>query len=123
MQVEFIAYPGCSTCRKAEKYLKDHKITYHYRHINDETPTSEEITAWLTISHYPILKLLNTSGKVYQALQLKNRIKTMPEEEIITLLSSNGMLMKRPMLIYDKQMLTGFHEDHYDAFFSGLDFV
>lgn len=108
MSVLFIEYPKCSTCQKAKKWLLDNRICFNDRHIVEANPTAEEITLWHKISGKPLKSFFNTSGMLYKSLDLKNRLQTMSEEEQIKLLASNGMLIKRPLLISDTFILIGF---------------
>lgn len=109
----FIEYPRCSTCKKAKKYLEAKKEEFIDRNIVTETPTKEELKNWLTKYQVPIDKLYNTSGMKYRELNLKEKRKEMSEEEQLSLLSSDGMLIKRPLLITDKKMLIGFKENEW----------
>lgn len=106
----FIEYPKCSTCKKAKKYLEEHGIEFEDRHIVEENPTKEELTEWIRISGKPIKKFFNTSGMKYRELGLKDKLPEMSEEEQIELLASDGMLVKRPLLIDGEMVLTGFKE-------------
>ena len=106
----FIEYPKCSTCKKAKKYLEEHGIEFEDRHIVEENPTKEELAEWIRISGKPIKKFFNTSGMKYRELGLKDKLPEMNEEEQIELLASDGMLVKRPLLIDGEMVLTGFKE-------------
>ena len=106
----FIEYPKCTTCRKAKKWLDDNKIQYTQRHIKDDNPTFEELKKWHEMSGLPLKKFFNTSGMLYREMQLKDKLPSMTEEEMLTLLASDGMLVKRPLLITDNAVLTGFKE-------------
>lgn len=106
----FIEYPKCSTCKKAKKYLEGHGIEFEYRHIVEENPTKEELAEWIRISGKPIKKFFNTSGMKYRELGLKDKLPEMSEEEQIELLASDGMLVKRPLLIDGEMVLAGFKE-------------
>ena len=106
----FIEYPKCSTCKKAKKYLEEHGIEFEDRHIVEENPTKEELTEWIRISGKPVKKFFNTSGMKYRELGLKDKLPAMSEEEQIELLASDGMLVKRPLLIDGEMVLTGFKE-------------
>lgn len=123
MKTIFIAYPKCSTCRNAEKYLKEHAVDYEFRHITEAVPSVDELQRWISQSGFPIRKLFNTSGNVYKQLNLKEKLDTMSEADMLELLASNGMLIKRPMLIQGSRMIYGYSAEKYDAFFSGQDFV
>lgn len=109
-----IEYPKCSTCKKAKKYLEDHSIRYTDRNIITETPTKEELKEWIERFSFPIDRLYNTSGMKYRELNLKEKRKTLSEKEQLELLSSDGMLIKRPILITKKSMLTGFREKEWE---------
>lgn len=106
----FIEYPKCSTCKKAKKYLEEHGIEFEDRHIVEEHPTKEELAEWIRISGKPIKKFFNTSGMKYRELGLKDKLPEMSEEEQIELLASDGMLVKRPLLIDGEMVLAGFKE-------------
>ena len=106
----FIEYPKCSTCKKAKKYLEEHGIEFEDRHIVEENPTKEELTEWIRISCKSVKKFFNTSGMKYRELGLKDKLPQMSEEEQIELLASDGMLVKRPLLIDGEMVLTGFKE-------------
>lgn len=108
-----LQYPACSTCQKAQKWLRSQGLTPTVRHIVDEAPTAEELTRWLSMSGLPISKLFNTSGLVYRALALKDKLPTMSEAEQIALLASNGKLIKRPILISASVVLVGFKPDEW----------
>lgn len=110
----FLYYPPCSTCKKAKKWLDEHTISYQERHIKEENPSYEELSKWLELSQLPVKKFFNTSGLQYKALGLKDKLPTMTIEEQLQLLSSDGMLVKRPILVTDDgQVLTGFREEHW----------
>ena len=106
----FIEYPKCSTCKKAKKYLEEHGIEFEDRHIVEENPTKEELAEWIRISGKPVKKFFNTSGMKYRELGLKDKLPQMSEEKQIELLASDGMLVKRPLLIDGEMVLTGFKE-------------
>lgn len=110
MRVLFIQYPSCSTCRKAKNWLTEHKINFEDRHIVENTPTVEELTSFYKKSGLPLKKFFNTSGQVYKELGLKDKLAQMSEKEQLELLASNGMLIKRPLLITDNSVLVGFKE-------------
>ena len=107
----FIEYPKCSTCKKAKKWLEENNIEYTERNIITETPTVEELTEWIKISKQEIKKWFNTSGLKYKELKLKDKLETMTDKEKIELLSSDGMLIKRPILISHKGIYIGFKEE------------
>lgn len=109
----FIEYPKCTTCQKAKKWLEDNKIEFSKRNIVEETPTIEELETWIKLSQEDIKKWFNTSGLKYKELNLKEKLSTMNEKEKIELLASDGMLIKRPLLISDKKILIGFKEEKW----------
>ena len=111
----FICYPRCSTCQKAKKWLEESNIEYTERHIVENNPTYEELSTWYKESGLPLKKFFNTSGLLYKDLQLKDKLPTMSEEEQLQLLSSNGMLVKRPLLIHEDGILLGFKEAEWEA--------
>ena len=106
----FICYPKCSTCKKAKKWLDEHNVEYTERHIVENNPTYDELKEWFNKSGLPIKRFFNTSGLQYKALSLKDKLSTMSEKEQISLLSTDGMLVKRPILIGDDFVLVGFRE-------------
>lgn len=106
----FIEYPKCSTCRKAKKWLDEHKITYTDRHIAEDNPTYEELKEWHEKSGLPLKKFFNTSGLIYREMQLKDKLASMSEEEQLKLLATDGMLVKRPVIVDGDIVLTGFKE-------------
>lgn len=111
----FLQYPPCSTCKKAQKWLDDNGITYTARHIKEENPSYEELKSWYETSGLPLKKFFNTSGLVYKNLGLKDKLPTMTEEEQLHLLASDGMLVKRPLLITEDTVLIGFKENQWKA--------
>jgi arsenate reductase len=106
----FICYPKCTTCQKAQKWLDDNGIAYELRNIKEQNPTIDELTRWAKKSKIPVRKLFNTSGLLYKSLSLKDKLANMPEEEQLSLLATDGMLVKRPLLITDTTILVGFKE-------------
>lgn len=106
----FIEYPKCSTCKKARKHLEELGVSFEDRHIVEENPTKEELTEWISVSGYPVKKFFNTSGMKYRELGLKDRLPQMTDEEKIELLATDGMLVKRPLLIDGGRILVGFKE-------------
>ena len=106
----FICYPKCTTCQKAQKWLEDQGVTYTLRNIKEENPTYEELTAWYKESGLPLKRFFNTSGLLYKSLALKDKLPHMSEEEMLRLLATDGMLVKRPLLIGDGFVLVGFKE-------------
>ena len=108
--IKFICYPKCTTCQKAKKWLDDNKIEYEFRDIKLDNPTLDELTAWYKQSGLPLKKFFNTSGLLYKSLDLKNKLPTMTDDEMLNLLASDGMLVKRPLLVGDDFVLVGFKE-------------
>ena len=106
----FLEYPKCSTCRKAKKYLEENNVEFIDRHIVEDNPTAEELTEWINKSSLPVKKFFNTSGKLYKDMGLKDKLAAMSDEEQISLLASNGMLVKRPLIIEEERVLVGFKE-------------
>lgn len=106
----FLHYPKCSTCQKAKKWLDDNGVSYQERNIKEENPSAEELTEWFQKSCMPLKSFFNTSGMLYRQHQLKDRLPSMSEAEQIKLLASDGMLVKRPLLVGDDFVLTGFKE-------------
>ena len=106
----FICYPKCTTCQKAKRYLEEHGLPFSLRDIKTENPTYEELKVWQKKSRLPLRRFFNTSGLQYRALELKDRLGQMGEEEQLQLLASDGMLVKRPLLITGDTVLVGFRE-------------
>ena len=113
--VKFICYPKCTTCQKAQKWLDDNKIEYEFRDIKLDNPTLDELIEWHKKSRLPLKKFFNTSGLLYKSLDLKNKLITMSEDEMLKLLASNGMLVKRPLLVGDDFVLVSFKEDEWKS--------
>lgn len=113
MKAILIHYPKCSTCQKAKKYLTSLAVDFEERHIVEQNPTVEELTLWIQQSKLDIKKFFNTSGNLYKEQKLKDKLPTMSDEEKIQLLASNGMLVKRPLLLYKDTVLVGFKEEAY----------
>ena len=111
--IKFICYPKCTTCQKAKKWLDDNKIEYKFRDIKLDNPTLDELKEWHKKSGLPLKKFFNTSGLLYKSLDLKNKLPTMTDDEMLNLLASDGMLVKRPLVISDSFVLVGFKEDEY----------
>lgn len=111
MTLQFIEYPKCGTCRTAKKHLKEQGVSLQERHIVEQTPTKEELRDWITKSGLDIRKWFNTSGQKYRELGLKDRLKTMNEDEMLVLLASDGMLIKRPIIINGDKVTIGFKEE------------
>lgn len=110
----FIEYPKCSTCKKAKKWLDDHNITYTDRHIVEENPTYDELKEWYIRSGLPLKKFFNTSGMLYKEQKLKDRLPEMSEDEQLQLLATNGMIVKRPLVVKDDCILVGFKEAEWE---------
>ena len=110
----FIQYPPCTTCKKAKAWLDAHGVSYEDRHIKEQNPTYEELKEWYEKSGLPLKKFFNTSGLLYKSLSLKDRLPTMSEEEQLRLLASDGMLVKRPILVQGDKILTGFKEAEWE---------
>ena len=109
----FIQYPPCSTCKKAKAWLDDHGLAYADRNIKTENPTLEELTLWYRKSGLEIKRFFNTSGLLYKSLQLKDKLPSMSEDEKLALLASDGMLVKRPIVVGDDFVLVGFREKEW----------
>ncbi len=110
----FIQYPPCTTCQKAKKWLDSQGIAYTDRHIKNEKPTYEELKAWHDASGLPLKKFFNTSGLLYKSMNLKEKLPTMTEEEQLQLLASDGMLVKRPIVVKDGTVLVGFKQAQWE---------
>ncbi len=110
----FICYPKCSTCKKAKKWLDENNIEYTERHIVENNPTYEELKEWYEKSGLPLKRFFNTSGNIYKEQKLKDKLPTMSEEEQLRLLATNGMLVKRPLIIDIDTVLTGFKEMEWE---------
>ena len=111
--IKFICYPKCTTCQKAKKWLDDNKIEYELRDIKLDNPTLQELTEWYKKSGLPLKKFFNTSGLLYKSLDLKNKLPTMTEDEMLKLLATDGMLVKRPIIIGADFVLVGFKENEW----------
>ena len=109
----FIEYPKCTTCQKAKKFLTDNDVNFTARHIKEDNPTYEELKLWYEKSGLPLKKFFNTSGLLYKSMDLKNKLPQMSEDEQLKLLSTDGMLVKRPILITDTKILVGFRENEW----------
>ena len=115
MSVLFLEYPPCSTCQKAKKWLDSHGISYTARHIKEQNPTAEELKLWHKKSGLPLKRFFNTSGLLYKSMGLKDKLPSMSEDEQFALLATDGMLVKRPLVIGDSAVLTGFKEAEWEA--------
>lgn len=112
----FLLYPPCSTCKKAQKWLDDHELAYTARHIKDEKPSYEELKHWYELSGLPLKRFFNTSGLLYKSMELKDKLPGMTEEEQLQLLATDGMLVKRPILITDQnKILLGFKPSEWES--------
>lgn len=109
----FIQYPKCTTCKKAKKWLDDNGISYDERHIKDDNPSYDELKEWSEKSQLPLKKFFNTSGQLYRSMELKNKLPEMTDEEKLRLLATDGMLVKRPLIIDGDTVLTGFKESEW----------
>ena len=111
--LKFICYHKCTTCQKAKKWLDDNKIEYELRDIKEDNPSLEELTAWYKMSGLPLKKLFNTSGLLYKSMELKDKLPTMSEEDQLKLLATDGMFVKRPLVIGKDFVLVGFKENEW----------
>ena len=109
----FIEYPKCTTCQKAKKWLDDNGIIYEDRHIKEQNPTYEELKLWYSESGLPLKRFFNTSGLLYKSMGLKDKLPSMSDEEQLQLLATDGMLVKRPLIISNDVILTGFREKEW----------
>lgn len=110
----FVCYPKCSTCKKARKWLEENGIAFDERDIKEDNPTRKELVKWHKQSGLPLRKFFNTSGMLYRDLQLKDKLPNMTEDEMYDLLASDGMLVKRPLLIKDDAVLVGFKQGEWE---------
>ena len=108
--LKFICYPKCTTCQKARKWLDENNIEYEFRDIKTDNPSLEELTAWYKLSGLPLRKFFNTSGLLYKSMELKTKLPAMTDEEMLSLLATDGMLVKRPLAIGDDFVLVGFKD-------------
>ena len=111
----FLCYPSCSTCKKAQAWLDEHGVAYQLRNIAQNNPTVEELAAWLPLTNRPVKALFNTSGRVYQSLGLKDRLASLSTQEQLALLATDGMLVKRPLLVLENAVLVGFRPEQWEA--------
>lgn len=112
--VLFVEYPKCTTCQKAEKWLDDNGIEYIDRHIKEQNPTFDELKEWYAKSGLPLKKFFNTSGLLYKSMELKDKLPSMSEEEQLKLLSTDGMLVKRPLIVTENAVLVGFKPQEWE---------
>ena len=112
--LKFICYPKCTTCQKARKWLDENNVEYEFRDIKLENPSLEELTAWHRLSGLPLRKFFNTSGLKYKSMELKTKLPQMSDDEMLKLLSSDGMLVKRPLVIGESFVLVGFKQPEWE---------
>ena len=117
--IKFICYPKCTTCQKAKKWLDDNKIEYELRDIKLDNPTLDELTEWYKKSGLPLKRFFNTSGLLYKSLDLKNKLSQITEDEMLKLLATDGLFVKRPLLIDDDLVLVGFKEAEWSIKLNG----
>ena len=110
-----ICYPKCGTCRKAQKWLEDNGIGYDYRDIKTDNPSAEELAGWIRSSGLPARNFFNTSGMLYRDMQLKDKLPSMTEDEMVSLLATDGMLVKRPIAVLPDRILVGFKEPEWES--------
>ena len=115
MATLFLQYPACSTCQKAKKWLTENNIEYTNRLIVEDNTTAEEVKAWIPRSGLPIKKFFNTSGVLYREQGMKDKIKTLSEDELLDILASDGMMVKRPLIIGEDKVLVGFKEPEWES--------
>ena len=113
LPVTILCYAKCTTCQKAEKWLKEKGIEYNYRPIKEENPATEELADWIAKSGLPVNRFFNTSGLLYKEQNIKDKIKILSEKELINILASNGMMIKRPILLSNDTVLVGFKEEEW----------
>ena len=113
MKALFLEYPKCTTCKRAKKWLEENNIEFDDRHIVEDNPSKEELREFYKKSGLTLNRLFNTSGIMYRELKLKDKVKTAPEEELLDILSTNGMLVKRPLLVLGDKVLVGFKEEQW----------
>lgn len=114
-KILFVQYPKCGTCQKAAKWLKENNIATESRNIAEDNPTEAELTEWIEKSGLPINKFFNTSGKIYKEQNIKDRVKNDSTKDLVKLLATNGMLVKRPIIVTDNAVLVGFKEDDWKS--------
>lgn len=112
--ITVLCYPKCGTCRKAEKWLKENGIDYNYRPIKEQNPDVDELKSWKEKSGLPIGKWFNTSGLLYKEQNMKDKVKILPEDELLKILASDGMLVKRPVLLFGDKVLVGFRQEEWE---------
>lgn len=114
MRYQFVYYPKCTTCQKAKKWLNDNGVTYEERNIKEENPSAVELEEWHKKSNLPLKKFFNTSGLLYKSMQLKDKLPKMCDTEMISMIATNGMLVKRPILVAGNRVMVGFKEDEWE---------
>lgn len=114
MSIILVEYPKCTTCKRGKKWLEEHNITFTDRNIKEQNPTAEELKKWQEMSGLPLKRFFNTSGIIYREMDLKNKLKSMSEEEQLALLATDGMLVKRPLLITEDTVLVGMKEKEWE---------
>ena len=112
--MQILCYPGCTTCKKAVKWLDEKGVEYEYRDIKEKNPKKSELKKWIKASGLPVKKFFNTSGQLYREMQLKDKLPEMSEADMIDLLATDGLLVKRPLLITDEKVLVGFKEAEWE---------
>lgn len=112
--MQILCYPGCTTCKKAVKWLDEKGVEYEYRDIKEKNPKKTELKKWIKASGLPVKKFFNTSGQLYREMQLKDKLPEMSEADMIDLLATDGLLVKRPLLITDDKVLVGFKEAEWE---------
>ena len=112
--MQILCYPGCTTCKKAVKWLDEKGVEYEYRDIKEKNPKKTELKKWIKASALPVKKFFNTSGQLYREMQLKDKLPEMSEADMIDLLATDGLLVKRPLLITDDKVLVGFKEAEWE---------
>ena len=117
MSILFLNYPKCTTCIKARKWLEENNIEFTSRHIVEENPTAEELKTFIKLSGLPTKKFFNTSGMLYREMNLKDKLATMSDDEMVNLLANNGMLVKRPLVVGENGVLVGFKAETWSEFF------
>ena len=117
MKPIIVCYPKCGTCQKAEKWLKTNGVEYTYRPIKEENPSKAELIEWLSKSGLPVNKFFNTSGLLYKEYNMKEKLKSLSEDELLDILASNGLIVKRPVLVTGDKVLVGFKEEEWKNLF------
>ncbi|MEE1019745.1 MAG: arsenate reductase family protein [Acutalibacteraceae bacterium] len=113
--MQYICYPKCTTCKRAKAWLDEHGITYDERHIAEQNPSYDELKKWYNISGLPLKRFFNTSGVLYKSMQLKDKLPSMSEDEQLRLLATDGMLVKRPIIVDGETVLVGFRENEWQT--------